>query len=52
MTKTRKRGGRPKNPNKKVMFSVRLEPYVMAALKAAAEKKFGGKILHPYGAAY
>lgn len=40
MVKKRKRapgGGRKPNPNKKVMFSTRLEPQVMAALKAAAE---------------
>jgi hypothetical protein len=32
------RRGRPPNPDKKVMFSTRLEPSVMAALKAAAEQ--------------
>lgn len=40
MAKKRKRapgGGRKPNPNKKVMFSTRLEPHVMAALKAGAE---------------
>jgi len=40
VAKKRKRapgGGRKSNPNKKVMFSTRLEPEVMAALKAAAE---------------
>src|SRR6478735_6366005 len=40
MGKKRKRapgGGRKPNPNKKVMFSTRLEPEVLAALKAGAE---------------
>jgi hypothetical protein len=40
MTKGRKRapgGGRKPNPNKKVMFSTRLEPEVMAALRAGAQ---------------
>jgi hypothetical protein len=40
VVKKRKRapgGGRKSNPNKKVMFSTRLEPHVLAALKAAAE---------------
>ena len=40
MVKKRKRapgGGRKPNPNKKVMFSTRLEPEVMAALKVAAQ---------------
>jgi hypothetical protein len=31
------RRGRPRDPNKKVMFSTRLEPHVLAALKAAAK---------------
>jgi hypothetical protein len=41
MVKKRKRapgGGRKPNPNKKMMFSTRLEPGVLTALKAAAEK--------------
>ena len=40
MTKRRKRApgaGRKPDPNKKVMFSTRLEPEVMTALKAAAQ---------------
>ena len=40
MVKRRKRapgGGRKPNPNKKVMFSTRLEPEVMAALRAGAQ---------------
>jgi hypothetical protein len=40
MAKGRKRapgGGRKPNPNKKVMFSTRLEPEVMAALRAGAQ---------------
>lgn len=40
MARRRKRapgGGRKPNPNKKVMFSTRLEPHVMAALKTAAQ---------------
>lgn len=38
MAKKRKPGGgRKPNPNKKVMFSTRLEPHVMAALRAAAK---------------
>jgi hypothetical protein len=44
MVKRRKPGGgRKPNPNKKVMFSTRLEPHVMAALKAGAEKWGAGK---------
>lgn len=45
MVKKRKPGGgRKPNPNKKVMFSTRLEPHVMAALKAGAEKWPGGNV--------
>jgi hypothetical protein len=45
MAKKRKPGGgRKPNPNKKVMFSTRLEPHVMAALKAAAAKWPGGNV--------
>src|SRR5512139_1353371 len=36
--KRRAGGGRKPNPNKKVMFSTRLEPEVAARLKAAATK--------------
>lgn len=45
MVKRRKPGaGRKPNPNKKVMFSTRLEPDVMAALKAAAQTWPGGNV--------
>ena len=47
MGKKRKRapgGGRKPNPNKKVMFSTRLEPHVMAALKEAAASWPGGNV--------
>jgi len=47
MAKRRKRapgGGRKPNPNKKVMFSTRLEPEVMAALRAGAQSWPGQNI--------
>jgi hypothetical protein len=47
VVKKRKRalgGGRKPNPYKKVMFSTRLEPEVMAALKAAAADWPGGNV--------
>jgi hypothetical protein len=37
-------GGRKPNPNKKVMFSTRLEPQVLAQLKAAAADWPGGNV--------
>jgi hypothetical protein len=43
MAKRRKsKGGRPRNPNKKVVFTLRLEPQVLAELKARAQTWQGG----------
>ena len=45
MAKKRKPGGgRKPNPDKKVMFSLRLDPSVLANLKAAAKKWPGKKV--------